>query len=365
MIARLRDCVIKTDYSGFFSVSFKPYRPPKPHPMGLAVQLSETSAPAVPNQQKVDSPNQDIRQVEPTKLSPVSTGHKVEVTQLEHADSNQGLVTQELEQDTPTPKTVRRPRGSSGLTKYAKRLLVGAVNLLETDYGKHNLVFHTATLPSDKPEIKFEALRKSKQILKYWRQVLSRLLSKFGLSGDDIVIVLELQKRGAIHFHTVFVNPRRQGKYVLSLGQLDSAWRQALTAILPALKSVDFSKSCRTERVRKSAGRYLAKYLSKGTTIKNIEFSITWYSVGDSIKQRLKDKVDTFYLQVHKNFNFEGLAEALVSDKLAWCIEFWKYNGEIRSLFGYFDYRDWNFMLILRDLVKRISRCSTWTPASL
>jgi len=358
MVARLRDCVIKTDYSGFFSVSFKPYRPPKPHPLGLAVQLSETSTPAVPNQQKLDSPNRDIQEVEPTKLSPVSTGHKVEVTQLEPTDSNQG-------QDTPKPKTVRRPRGSSGLTTHAKRLLVGAINLLEADYGRHNLVFHTATLPSDKPEIKLEALKKSKQILKYWRQVLSRLLTKFGLAGDDIVIVLELQKRGAIHFHTVFINPRRQGKYVLSLEQLDSAWRQALTAVLPILKDADFKVSCRTERVKKSAGRYLAKYLSKGTTIKDLKFSITWYSVGDAIKQRLKDKVDTFYLQVHKNFNFERLAEALVSDKLAWCIEFWKYNGEVRSLFGFFDYSDWNFMLILRDLVKRVNRWSKWSPASL
>jgi hypothetical protein len=365
MVARLKDAVIKTNYSGFFSVSFKPYRPPKHPPMGLAVRLSGTEYQAVDSQQKVDSPTQDIQELEPTKLSPVCTGHKVEVTQLQPADSNQGLVTQEFEQDTPKPKTVRRPRGSSGLTKYAKHLLVGAVNLLETDYGKHNLVFHTATLPTDKSEIKREALRRSKQILQYWRKVLSRLLAKCGLSSDDIVIVLELQKRGAIHFHTVFVNPYRHGKYAISLKQLDNAWRQALTAILPILKDADFKASCRTERVKKSAGRYLAKYLSKGTTIKDINFSITWYSVGDSIKQRLKDRMDTFYLQVHKNFNFEQLAEALVSDKLAWCIEFWKYNGEIRSLFGYFDHCDCNFMLILRDLVKRVSRLSKWSPASL
>jgi len=366
MVARLRDCVIKTDYSGFFSVSLKAkktYSPPKS--MGLAVCLSGTEYQAVDSQQKVDSPTRDIQELEPTKLSPVCTGHKVEVTQLQPADSNQGLVTQEFEQDTPKPKVVRRPRGASGLTAYAKRLLVGAVNLLETDYGRHNLVFHTATLPSDDAEIKREALKRSKQILQYWRKVLSRLLAKCGLSDDDIVIVLELQKRKAIHFHTVFVNPYRCGKYAISLKQLDNAWRQALTAILPILKDADFKASCRTERVKKSAGRYLAKYLSKGTATQDVEFSITWYSVGNGIKQRLKDKMDVFYLQVHKNFNFEHLAEVLIGDKLAWCIEFWKYNGEIRSLFGFFDYPDWNFMLILRDIVKRISRWSKWTPASL
>ena len=356
MIVRFKDCVVKTDYSGFFSVSFKPYRSPKPHPMGLAVQLSET----IPNQQKLDSPNQDIQ----AGLSAVSTGQKDEVTQLEVCDSNNALVSQDFEQDTPKVSVTRRPRGSRGLTAYAKRLLVGAVNLLEADYGKHNLVFHTATLPSDKPEIKREALRKSKQILKYWRQVLSRLLSKCGLPNGDIVVVLELQRRGAIHFHTVFVNPRKQGKYVLSLEQLDNAWRQALTAVLPILKDADFKVSCRTERVKKSAGRYLAKYLSKGTAIKDLKFSVTWYSIGDSLKQRLKDKADTLYLQVRKDFNFERLAEVIASSKIGWCLRFWKFNGEIRSLFGYFNHCDWNFMLELRRLIKQVNRCSLWFPAS-
>jgi len=308
-----RDCVIKTDYSGFFSVSLKAkktYSPPKS--MGLAVSLSETRLP--------------------------------------QGDSRQAGAPSEV-------KVTRLPRGSRGLTSYGKRLVVGSVNLLEQRHGKHNLVFHTATLPTDDPALKIEALKRSKQVLKYWRKVLSRLLDRVGLPKDDIVIVLELQKRGAVHFHTVFVNHYRRGRYVLSLQQLDKAWRQALTAIMPVLKQADFSKSCRTERVRKSAGRYLAKYLSKGAFKFSANFSITWYSVGDAVKQRLKELEQTLCLSVRRDFNFSALAQVLASSKLAWCLDYFVLDGAVRSLFGYFDYRCLNF---IDQLFQSVVSVNSW-----
>jgi len=230
---------LKSDYSGYFSVSLKSSREAKdssgkadPSLLGLAVSSSETNS------------------------------------------------------STP-PKRLSAPRGSRGLTSYAKRLLVGGVNLLEQRHGKHNLVFHSATLPSDDPVIKIETLKKSKEILKYWRKVLSRLLRRYRLPHDDIIIVLELQKRQAIHFHTVFVNPCRRGRYRLSLEQLDNAWRQALTAISPPSKLLTFLNLAELNKLKKSAGRYLAKYLSKGGGA-NFDFSVTWYSIGNALKSQLK-----------------------------------------------------------------------------
>jgi len=293
-----RSAVIKTDYSGYFSISFDP-----PRFMGLSVPLSET---------------------------------------------------------TPAgkEKKPRSPRGSSGLTSHAKRLLVGAVNLLETKYGKQNLVFHTGTLPSDSPAVKEMALRNSKQILKYWRKVLSRLLDRVGLPKDDIVIVLELQKRGAIHLHSVFVNRYQCGRYTLSLEQLDGAWRQALTAVIPALKTADFSAACNCERIKKSAGRYLAKYLSKGTKVQ-LDFSVTWYSIGDALKQRLKDLTKTVTTTIRDDFNFECLAKTIAGSKLGWCLNFFSLHGlEIRSLYGYFDYRQLDFA---HTLLQWVSWVNDWT----
>jgi len=256
---------------------------------------------------------------------------------------------------TPPPKRLTAPRGSRGLTSYAKRLIVGGVNLLEQKHGKHNLVFHTATLPSDDAVIKLETLKKSKEILKYWRKVLSRLLERVGLPKEDIVIVLELQKRRAIHFHTVFVNPCRRGRYRLSLEQLDRAWYQALTAIFPKLKNTDFSKACRTERVKKSAGRYLAKYLSKGEA-GNFDFSITWYSIGNALKKELKALAKTVTRYVTKDFDFTALAEVLVNFKLGWKLNFYLLDAKsIRSLFGYFDHKRLDFVQLLSYLVDKIS----------
>jgi hypothetical protein len=238
--------------------------------------------------------------------------------------------------------------------------LVGAVNFLEQKYTKRNLVFHTATLPCDDSAIKLEALKKSKQILKYWRKVLSRLLAKLGLSCEDIVIVLEIQKRGAIHFHSIFPNFYRNGRFVISLAQLDRAWKQALTAVLPALKTVDFSKSCKTERVKKSAGRYLAKYLSKGLSVSKfgeINFSITWYSIGDGLKQKLKTLAKRAIATIRRDFDIVQLIQEITITKMAWKISFFLLDGKkLRSFFGFYDYRRLDFCDFLVNLIRQLNQ---------
>jgi hypothetical protein len=334
MVARTRDLIIKVDYSGYFSVSMKPL--PK---LGLAVPLSQTNV------------SKHLRQA--TKRSNVLTQQGSDLSQTGDF---------QLRAKSTVTK-VRSPKGLRGLTAHAKRLLVGSVNLLESKYGSKNLVFHTATLPTDNPKIKLDALRFSKKILCYWRKVLSRLLARVGLSGNDIVIVLELQKRGAIHFHSIFLNPYKNGRYVLSLKQLDSAWRQALTAVLPVLKSADFKASCRCERVKKSAGRYLAKYLSKGTALEKlgqVNFSVTWYSIGRHLTKELKNLAKEVFITVRRDFDFEKLRDIMVTVKLVWCTNFFVLHSAIRSLYGYFDHKKLDFWNFLLDSVKVVNGGRVW-----
>jgi hypothetical protein len=323
-----RDLIVKTDYSGYFSVSLRPTPS-----VGLAVTLSET----------------DLSKV--TQVTP----EQVSLPILRRASDLS--VEPEF---TPREKIPRAPRGVRGLTSYAKRLLVGAVNFLEEKYTKRNLVFHTATLPCDDSAIKLEALKKSKQILKYWRKVLSRLLAKLGLSCEDIVIVLEIQKRGAIHFHSIFPNFYKNGRFVISLAQLDRAWKQALTAVLPALKTVDFSKSCRTERVKKSAGRYLAKYLSKGVSASKfgeINFSVTWYSIGDKLKQKLKTLAKRAIATIRRDFDIVQLIQEIIVTKMGWKISFFLLGGKkLRSFFGFYDYRRLDFCDFLVNLIRQLNQ---------
>jgi len=334
MVARTRDLLVKTDYSGYFSVSLKPL--PK---LGLAVPLSRTNNPE--------------RLQQKTERLSTSTQRRGDLAQA--GDS-------QLRAKSLSAK-VRSPRGLHGLTAHAKRLLVGSVNLLESKYGRKNLVFHTATLPSDSSKIKLEALRRSKEILYYWRKVLSRLLSRYKLPAQDIVIVLELQRRGAIHFHTVFVNTYKNNRFTVSLRELDRAWYQALTAVLPTLKTADFSKSCRTERIRKSAGRYLAKYLSKGTALEKlgqIDFSITWYSVGRHLTRQLKSLAKELLVTVRRDFDFEKLCDIMTSVRLVWCTNFFVLHSAIRSLYGYFDHRRFNFWEFLLDSIKTVNGGRVW-----
>jgi hypothetical protein len=323
-----RDLIVKTDYSGYFSVSLRPTSA-----VGLAVTLSETA------------------------FSEVAQGTVEQASLLSGGRASDLSVEPEF---TPREKIPRAPRGIRGLTSYAKRLLVGAVNFLEQKYTKRNLVFHTATLPCDDSAIKLEALRKSKQILKYWRKVLSRLLAKLGLSCEDIVIVLEIQKRGAIHFHSIFPNFYRNGRFVISLAQLDRAWKQALTAVLPALKAVDFSKSCKTERVKKSAGRYLAKYLSKGLSVSKfgeINFSVTWYSIGDGLKQKLKALAKRAIATIRRDFDIVQLIQEITITKMAWKISIFLLDGKkLRSFFGFYDYRRLDFCDFLVNLIRQLNQ---------
>jgi hypothetical protein len=323
-----RNLIVKTDYSGYFSVSLRPTPS-----VGLSVTLSETSS-------------SEVAQVTVEQASLLTEAR------MDNLPIQSEFI--------PREKIPRAPRGIRGLTSYAKRLLVGAVNFLEQKYTKRNLIFHTATLPSDNLTIKLEALRKSKQILKYWRKVLSRLLAKLGLSAEDIVIVLEIQKRGAIHLHSIFPNFYRNGKFVISLAQLDRAWKQALTAVLPVLKTADFSKSCRTERVKKSAGRYLAKYLSKGVSplkFGEVNFSITWYSIGNQLKQKLKDLAKKAIATVRRDFDIVQLIQEITVTKVAWKISFFLLDGKkLRSFFGFYDYRKLDFCDFLVNLIRQLNQ---------
>jgi len=175
--------------------------------------------------------------------------------------------------------------------------------------------------------------------LKTFRDRLSRLLASRGLDKDRIVIVLELQKRGAIHLHSVFQFGQHEWDSTLRYSDLDKVWRQACCAILPELRSANFSSSCRTERIRKCVGRYLAKYLSKAEKVPEawkLSTSITWYSVGNLLKREFDEGCWSQNLELDDSPDFEALASALVSSGLAFSLTIFSLPGfGARCLYGY------------------------------
>jgi len=243
----------------------------------------------------------------------------------------------------PTSKT--RVRGLKGITSLSKRYLVGASKLLQSRYGRNSLAFHTATLPTDKTEIKIKALERSRHILKYFRKLLSNLLSSKGLDKDRIVIAMELQERNAIHFHSVFQFGTNGWDWKLTYEELDKIWKQAIVCNLPELKNADFSKACRTERIRKCVGRYLAKYLSKDISKQvpkewNIKTSITWYSIGNELKSEFNSKIERTQIELEE-WNAIELKETLEKEKASFCIKIVVIDGYgVRGINGYSDYPD-------------------------
>jgi len=259
-----------------------------------------------------------------------------------NSSSSMGLavsLTETVSNDTKRPKPQRLARGSKGLTSLAKRLIVASCKRLQSVYGRDNLAFHTATLPASESGIIRLALQKSKEILKYWRKCLSRYLESKNLDPSAIVIVMELQQRGALHLHTCFRTCRTiLGDWITPYEELDDLWKQCLTAQLPEIKGKNFNFSCNTQKVKRDAGRYMAKYLSKSISKETSEtqgLSITWYSVGNELKKWVKQNTQAVILEL-ENLDFEQIKQIFENSKLVFKIQLISISGYgYRSLFGY------------------------------
>jgi len=151
---------------------------------------------------------------------------------------------------------------------------------------------------------------------------------------------MELQERNAIHFHSIFQFGTNGWNWKLTYEELDKVWRQAIVCHLPELKNADFSKSCRTERIRKCAGRYLAKYLSKDISKQvpkewNVNTSVTWYSIGNQLKSEFNSKIQRTRIEL-EHWNAVELKETLEKEKASFCVKILVVDGYgVRGLNGY------------------------------
>jgi len=156
---------------------------------------------------------------------------------------------------------------------------------------------------------------------------------------------MELQERNAIHFHSVFQFGTNNWNWKLTYEELDRIWKQAIVCHLPELKDADFSKSCKTVGVKKCAGRYLAKYLSKDISKQvptewNINTSITWYSIGNELKKEFNSKIERYRIELEE-WNAVELKETLESEKFSFRVKILVVNGYgVRGISGYSEAND-------------------------
>ena len=167
--------------------------------------------------------------------------------------------------------------GLKGITAQGKRKVRSGSALLERYYGKERLGFFTATLPSEKHGVDDVDLL---YLAKHWNLVTKRFFEevvrelKRQSAPTEIIAVTEIQEKRwskyqqvAPHLHWVMV-AKRDTKYkswYLSTEWLSQLWNRIIANTLGReAGSLGSAGSVDGKRIRKSATRYISKYISKG-----------------------------------------------------------------------------------------------------
>jgi hypothetical protein len=164
----------------------------------------------------------------------------------------------------------KKKRGSNGMTSRGRTVVENACFLLEQKYGRQNLSFLTLTVP------KFNFPEDYCQIVEKWPYLIHRVtdwikkkLKKAGIP-TEYVYVNEIQEKRyekfgvyAPHLHIVFVgrSPSRSGGWCISPQDVRQAWSKALSSVVSGPFETRAIENI--QRVRKSCGAYMGKYMSK------------------------------------------------------------------------------------------------------
>lgn len=200
----------------------------------------------------------------------------------------------------------RSRRGLKGLTSHGKRLIRNGVDYLEWRFGRQHLSFCTVTLPSVSLEESIAIAEKWAEIVRTFIQNIGRKLNVKGLPRW-IVGSTEIQTKryvssgiAALHLHIVYVGRKPGGGWSISAKQIRSAWRSAIVSLLPSLSDRDFTATENVQQVRKSAGNYLSKYVSKGqralgdvATICPSRLPTSWYTCTNKLRKLILGCVRT------------------------------------------------------------------------
>lgn len=198
--------------------------------------------------------------------------------------------------------STRAPRGSGGITSYGRNMVESAATILQEKYGRRRLSFLTLTVPSVSNEDMERICKGWAEIVRVLMQRMTRHLNRCGLPGE-IVGVTEVQEmrshseaRAVLHLHWVFVGRRNKGTWVISPDLVRYWWQETLRKYIVTSPMPDFAASENLQQVRKDAGSYLGKYISKGRdSVEKIQeyrsrgsMPSTWWNCSLSLKRLVK-----------------------------------------------------------------------------
>lgn len=243
------------------------------------------------------------------------------------------------------PKFINRAKSSQksqryglkGITADGRRRVRGAATLLEEKFGRKRLGFLTLTLPNlENGQIKFLAANWN-NLARIFFQRLKREFDKLKLPFYYVAVTEIQEKRYratkdvALHLHVTYVarNLTWGKDWYLSASKFRRMWRGA---IWNQLKKCPIPVSVRTvwkaavncKVVRKSATRYLSKYMSKGgRVVKDIRetqpecLPRQWWTMNASMRRWLDGCIHPMNADIAE-FIWEHPAEAVEAGIIGW-----------------------------------------------
>ena len=209
---------------------------------------------------------------------------------------------------TPNPPKplCRERRGQKGISSYGRRMVRSGAVLMQQKFTRSRLTFGTATLPSLTKLELVEISNSWAELTRQFKQELTRLLDRRGLSTDwvDCTEIQELRwkRKGELapHLHWV-CEGRKSAKedWRVKPSEIRVIWQRLLSHFLG--RPVDCKAATRIERVKRSAARYLSKYMSKGgkalQSIKDAGLGCclptAWYGMSLRLNREVKSRLIT------------------------------------------------------------------------
>jgi hypothetical protein len=189
---------------------------------------------------------------------------------------------------------LRGRQGAKGLTGFGKKMVRSGVALVERRAPRGTVSFATLTLPFND----FPQLVKAGGV---WGGLMNRLLERLRRElvrkklPAEIVFRTEPQKRGALHVHLIFQGRKSNKTWAVDTILLDKFWKDSLTEkgfVFDSIKS-----ACNIQAVKKTAGGYMSKYLSKDDPLL-IEalpsHPSRWWGMTDNLRDSVKNNIVKF-----------------------------------------------------------------------
>jgi hypothetical protein len=204
---------------------------------------------------------------------------------------------------------------------------------LESLHGKANLAFATYTLPS-LDELQMTLLRENwSEVCRQLIQALGRDLEGAGIK-PELVYVNEIQQEryketGVIapHIHVVFQSRRnRYAGYAISKERNTEIWNRVISNVLG--QRIEAPSGASIEQVKKSAERYMSKYMSKGSEVAQqldsdgmkSQLPKVWWGASHTLRRWVKDHIKLFAdssKEYIKN-NYKRFQENLQNSPFSW-----------------------------------------------